>query len=60
LLQSEARVMNFYIESPAHWILIVEISVAFGMATFKLYNDTQVRKGRVRKGLYGYLVEDKP
>lgn len=42
--------MNYYIESPAHWILIVEISVAFGMATFKLYNDARTYKGRARKG----------
>jgi hypothetical protein len=48
---------SYYIESPAHWILIVEISVAFGMATFKLYNDARVYRGKARKGLYGYLVE---
>jgi hypothetical protein len=51
--------MNFYIESPAHWILIVEISVAFGMATYRLYNDARMYRGKARKGLYGYLVEGK-
>lgn len=51
--------MNWLIESPSHWILIVSITVEFGIATYRLYDDATVRQGRARKGMYGWLVEER-
>lgn len=48
--------MNFWIDGN-HWTRCEIVSNAFGVAIVKLYNETDTRKGRARKGLYGWLVE---
>ena len=43
--------MNWFItDHGAHWILCEIISVAFGVAVYRLHDDAQTRKGRARKG----------
>jgi hypothetical protein len=49
--------MNWFLESPTHWIRCVEISVVLGIATFKLYDDALTHTGRARRGRFGWLVE---
>ena len=48
--------MNFWIDG-YHWIRCEVISQAFGTCTVRLYNEAGTRKGRARRGLYGWLVE---
>ena len=50
--------MNFFLKTPNHWILCHIVSVAFGVATFRLYDDDRVRRGKARRGLYGFLVTE--
>jgi hypothetical protein len=49
--------MNFYIETPSHWIACEVLSAAFGTVTFRLWGDDRIRRGKARKGMYGWLVE---
>ena len=49
--------MNYFLETPSHWIMCEILNQAFGIVTFRLYDDDRVRKGRARKGIYGLLVE---
>ena len=50
--------MNFFLKTPNHWILCHIVSVAFGIAVFRLHGDDRVRRGKARKGLYGWLVTE--
>jgi hypothetical protein len=50
--------MNFFLETPNHWILCEIINQAFGVVTFRLYDDARLRKGRARKGMYGLLITE--
>ena len=52
------RKMNFFLETPSHWIMCEVLSAAFGVVTFRLWGDDRIRRGKGRKNNLGWLITE--